>query len=257
MANAADRTVEHLGLSNHGGEGMSTTPLDPDKEGDDEDVRQSANISVAISNYVATAALGVLAGSVVLFTYVSGAFALEAGFYWLIGAGVVSLVASIFVGGRGSAAVAKAVGRAEYHPNEKSESYNWQAILTLLGLVLVLISAVARVTVARLHSDADRRLGALEKKWRSFVRRADTIRSMIGCSTGATYTVSEGMLIHGAPPAVAATVRARSSPARDRGRVARLASCRPADPCRTHPLGLTGELEWGSSRLDATARAIV
>jgi hypothetical protein len=143
---------------------MNTTPTDPDKEGDEEDVRQSANISVAISNYVATAALGVLAGSVVLFTYVSGAFALEAGFYLLIGAGVVSLVASIFVGGRGSAAVAKAVGRAEYHPNKKSQLYNWQAILTLLGLVLVLISAVAGVTVARLHSDADRRLAALEKE---------------------------------------------------------------------------------------------
>jgi hypothetical protein len=143
---------------------MSTPPYDPDKEGDPEDVRQSASISVAISNYVATAALGVLAGAVVLFTYVSGTFAVEDVFYGLIGAGVLLLVASIFVGGRGSAAVAKAVGRKEYHPNKKSEWYNWQAILTLLGLLLVIASAVAGVTVSRLHSDNDQRIRTLERE---------------------------------------------------------------------------------------------
>jgi hypothetical protein len=143
---------------------MSANANDPGKIGEPEDVRQSGTISVAISNYVATAALGVLAGAIVLFTYVSGTFTVEDRFYWLIGAGVVSLVASIFLGGRGSAAVAKAIGRKDYDPNKKSQLYNWQAILTLLGLLLVVVSAVAGVTVSRLHSDLDGRMRTLEKE---------------------------------------------------------------------------------------------
>jgi hypothetical protein len=143
---------------------MSASAYDPEKIGDPEDVRQSGTTSVAISNYVATAALGVLAGAVVLFTYVSGTFAVGSLFYWLIGAGVLILVASIFLGGRGSDAVAKAIGRKEYNPNKNSELYNWQAILTLIGLLLVVASAVAGVTVSRLHSDLDARIGTLEKE---------------------------------------------------------------------------------------------
>ena len=143
---------------------MSTALPNLDKEGDAEDVRESASISVAISNYVATAALGVLAGAVVLFTYVSGAFAVEDVFYWLIGAGVLFLVASIFVGGRGSGAVAKAVGDKEYCPKKKNKWYNWQATLTLLGLFFVLASVIAGVTVSQRHSDLDKRLGTLEKE---------------------------------------------------------------------------------------------
>jgi hypothetical protein len=143
-----------------------TAPPDPNKIGEPEDVRQSGAISVSISNYVATAALGVLAGAVVLFTYVSGTFSVEDAFYWTSGAGVLLLVASIVVGGRGSAAVAKGIGREEYNPNKKSQWYRWQAILTLLGLLLVVVSAIAGVTASRLHSDLDARMKTLEREVR-------------------------------------------------------------------------------------------
>ena len=126
-----------------------------------EDERQAASIQVAISNYVATASLAVLAGSVVLFTYVSQTFAPPWTFFAAITAGAVLLVASVFLGGRGSAEVAKEVGRGEWDSQRRIGEYNLQAALTLLGLVCVLVAAVVGTTAARRSSDLEQRVDRL------------------------------------------------------------------------------------------------
>ena len=76
-----------------------------------DDQRQAAAIKAAISTYVATAALAVLAGALALFTYIGQVFAPPWTFYLLMGSAAVVLVASIVIGGDGQDLLVARVAR--------------------------------------------------------------------------------------------------------------------------------------------------
>lgn len=82
-----------------------------------ESVRQAATIKDAISTYVATAALAVMAGALVIYTYVSSSFQESWLFHALIFIGLVRLVLSIFIGGRASGEVTDAVAVDIWNPS--------------------------------------------------------------------------------------------------------------------------------------------
>jgi len=104
---------------------------------------QAAILKVGISNYVGTATLAVLAGGVALFTYIQQNFKVSGVFYGFTAAAGVLLIASFFVGGRGSAKTANELAKGTWKEDTKIEAFNWQAILTLLGtLALVVATAV-------------------------------------------------------------------------------------------------------------------
>ncbi len=107
----------------------------------DENERSQANMKVSISNYVGTATLAVIAGAVALYTFILQNYSPRWYFYVATIAGLVSLVASFIVGGRGANSVADRVGRAEWAAASKTWEFNAQAILTMLGLVLVIVAA--------------------------------------------------------------------------------------------------------------------
>lgn len=129
-----------------------------------ENKRQAGAISASISTYVATAALAVLAGAVALFTYVTQNYVAEDWFYGLLAAGVAALVVAIFLGGKGSAAVAQAVGSGDYEPGTTSDFFSCQAGLTLIGLLLILAATAVGVTDARQTSAVAREVEALKTR---------------------------------------------------------------------------------------------
>jgi hypothetical protein len=127
----------------------------------DENERQAATIKVTISNYVATAALGVTAGAAVLYTYISQNFVTPTIFHLLMVGAVAALVLSIVLGGAGSDTIADKVAHDEWRKTTHLSSFNWQAILTLLGLLLVLGATVIGVGSDRQQSNVDKQLDAL------------------------------------------------------------------------------------------------
>jgi len=111
-----------------------------------DDQRVAVGLKVGISNYVATASLAVLAGSLALYTYIAQNFSPSWLFYVLIGLGSLALVASIFLGGMGTDfSVAKAATGEWDNPD--MWQFDWQAVLTIVALVFV-IAATARGTTS-------------------------------------------------------------------------------------------------------------
>jgi hypothetical protein len=129
-----------------------------------EDRRAAAAIVTGISNYVATAALAVLAGAVALFTFVTQFHKPGTAFYITIAAGAILLVAAIFVGGKGSQAVAESVGDETWDSSADVCEYDWQAILTLLGLVAVIAAVVIGVTAPERSDALAQRVLRLERQ---------------------------------------------------------------------------------------------
>jgi hypothetical protein len=129
-----------------------------------DDQRTAATIPAGISNYVASAALAVLAGATALFTYVSQQFDAPSTFDWAMGIGAGVLVLAIFLGGRGSATLTRQIADGTWDAEKKICTYNWQAILTLVGLVLVLVATVIGTTAEPSTDKTDHRLDKLERK---------------------------------------------------------------------------------------------
>lgn len=107
----------------------------------DENGRQAAGFKIGISNYVATATLAVLAGLVVLFTYIQQSFKTYLDFYICVASAVLSLVASLIFGGLGCDKVATKVLNNEPNTNLKVSFFDYQAKLALLGLIFVVAAA--------------------------------------------------------------------------------------------------------------------
>jgi hypothetical protein len=112
-----------------------------------EDARQAASIRVGISNYVGTASLAVLAGVVAVFTYYQQNYRPMVAFYVFVAGSGVAVIASLIVGGRGAASVARAVAKGTYARAGDAKAagaseFDLQSILSLLAVVLAAVGVV-------------------------------------------------------------------------------------------------------------------
>lgn len=105
-----------------------------------ENQRQAAVLKASISSYVGTATLAVLAGGVALFTYVQQNFNGSVAFYVFIIAAAVFLVASFIAGGKGANTTAEQLAAGTWTQHTKTKSFNWQAGLTLVGTVCLIVA---------------------------------------------------------------------------------------------------------------------
>jgi hypothetical protein len=116
----------------------------------DDDERQAALIKTSISSYVGTATIALIAGGVVLFTYIQQNFRPSYWFYGLMLVATGALVMSFIFGGRGANATAIELASGEWTKDTKTKAFNLQALLTLVGLiVLIVAAAVGTLTSAR------------------------------------------------------------------------------------------------------------
>jgi amino acid transporter len=114
---------------------------------------QAGVLKVGLSNYVATAALAVLAGAVALFSFVQQNYNPTTSFYVVFILAIGALVLSIIVGGRGAAGIVNGIAAGTWN-NSRTGIFNAQAILTLAGLCLVL-GATWLGTTSPEHRTAD------------------------------------------------------------------------------------------------------
>jgi hypothetical protein len=129
-----------------------------------ESKNQAASMKVGTSNYVASAALAVIGGAAALFTYISQTFDPPLGFDLVMLFALLCLVGSIVVGGLGADDVTSAVADATWTKSSAGAKFEWQAGLTLLGLVLVLIGTWVGATSARRESGLEERVQRLERQ---------------------------------------------------------------------------------------------
>lgn len=108
-----------------------------------EDQRSAATIYASLSSYVMTASLGVIAAQAALATFVLDKRDHLTGFYVCMIAGLISSVASIVFGGKGIAAIASGGFDGNWSLKPNGDSFNKQAILCLIGMVLLLASVFA------------------------------------------------------------------------------------------------------------------
>lgn len=127
-----------------------------------DDQRQAATLKVGISNYVATAALAVLAGGLGLFTYISQSFNPPASFYVLMGLTAAVLVSSIFLGGHGADDTVSKVAQDTWR-NEPIWQFNLQAMLTLMALVLLISATAVGATSPKESNSTERRFERIER----------------------------------------------------------------------------------------------
>jgi hypothetical protein len=125
---------------------------------------QAASMKVGISNYVASAALAVIGGAAALYTYISQTFDPPDAFWILMLAGLVSLVVSIFVGGLGADDATHAVATGNWTTNTSGNRFNYQSMLTLLGLILVLLATWIGASSDRRGSSVEDRLDKVEQQ---------------------------------------------------------------------------------------------
>lgn len=123
---------------------------------------QAASMKVGTSHYVATSALAVIGGASALYTYISQTFEPSTGFYVLMVLGLVALVLSIILGGRGADDATAAVATGSWSFSTGADVFNLQAILTLVGLVLVLAGTIVGAGSNRMQSTVEARVGVLE-----------------------------------------------------------------------------------------------
>ena len=107
-----------------------------------DDQRQAASLKVGITTYVGSATLALIGGAAALFTYVQQNFVASIGFYFLMSLSVLVLVASFVLGGKGANATVAKLAEGSWTAATKISEFNSQAILTLIGLVLILVAIV-------------------------------------------------------------------------------------------------------------------
>jgi signal transduction histidine kinase len=122
---------------------------------------EAASMQVSISSYVGTATLAVLAGAVALFTYISQQFEPKCGFYVLMIIGAVALVFSLFLGGKGSAAVASHVNSNSWSTSTKVDEFGGQALLALIGVFAVLAATAVGLASPRQDNSLEARVERL------------------------------------------------------------------------------------------------
>ena len=79
---------------------------------------------------------------------------------------VSALVVAIFLGGRGSDAVANDLAHGRSTKESHYSSFNLQALLTLVGLLLVLVATVVGTGSQKQESATDKQVDALAKQAR-------------------------------------------------------------------------------------------
>lgn len=131
-----------------------------------EEVRQAATMKVGISTYVATSALAVMAGTLVIYTFVASSFHEPRLFHGLIFLGLLLLVLSIVIGGRESGRITDAIADEDWKPENTKRGYfggpfSEQAILTLVGLVVVTAATITGVASDSEKSGTDKRIDDL------------------------------------------------------------------------------------------------
>jgi hypothetical protein len=121
-----------------------------------EEVRQAATMKVGISTYVATSALAVMAGTLVIYSFVASSFHESWLFHVLIFLGLLLLVLSVFIGGSESGRITDAIADGDWDPKDTKQGkfggrFSQQAMLTLGGLVVVTLA-----TITGVGSDAEK-----------------------------------------------------------------------------------------------------
>jgi predicted MFS family arabinose efflux permease len=129
-----------------------------------EGKRQAASMKVAISNYVASAALAVIGGAAALYTYISQTFEPPRAFWVLMVLGLACLVGSIVAGGLGADDATVAVADDTWTMNTSGGKFNGQAILTLVGLILVILATLIGASSDRRESSVEDRLEKIEQQ---------------------------------------------------------------------------------------------
>ena len=125
---------------------------------------QAASIKVGVSNYVGSAALGVLAGAAALYTYISQTFEPPTCFDIVMVVAVILLVAAIVFGGLGADNSANAVAAENWSSDSAGPWFNLQALVTLVGLVLVLVAAAIGANSQRREGTVEERVTKLERQ---------------------------------------------------------------------------------------------
>lgn len=131
---------------------------------------QAASIKVGISNYVGSAALAVIAGGAALYTYISQTFEPPTCFDVVMVIAVVLLVVAIVFGGLGADNSANAVAADNWSKDSAGQWFNLQAVLTVVGLVLVLVAAA-------IGANSQRREGAVEERVTRLERQVDRLEA--------------------------------------------------------------------------------
>jgi hypothetical protein len=126
-----------------------------------DDQRQAASVKVEIGNYVATAALGALAGAIALFTYVTQTFDPGKVFYGAMLLASMCLVGSIVFGGKGANATARLVGTSAWTVDSHVRPFTHQAALALVGLAFIAVAVTTGVTADRQDSGSAQRVDGL------------------------------------------------------------------------------------------------
>jgi hypothetical protein len=108
-----------------------------------DDARTATGLAVSLSGYVAAAALAVLAVQAGIATFVMDSREGLTWFYVFVAAAVGCLVLAIILGGRGSWSLIKNGYEGRWTINPSGGVFNWQAVLTLAGLVFVVLSSFA------------------------------------------------------------------------------------------------------------------
>lgn len=109
--------------------------------GSADDLRAASNLTTTLSGYLITAALAVLGGQAIVVTFVIDKRNQLEAFYAVSAVGTASLVCSIILGGAGIYEIVHAGARGEWKVSTKGGKFNLQAVLALLGAVLVVASA--------------------------------------------------------------------------------------------------------------------
>lgn len=102
-----------------------------------------------------TATLAMLAGGVALFTYVQQNFNVSGVFYGFTAAAAVLLIASFMAGGKGADTTAKKLAKGTWKKDTKTPAFNWQAILTLLGTVSLVVATAVGTSSHRVTTTKD------------------------------------------------------------------------------------------------------
>jgi hypothetical protein len=109
--------------------------------GSDDDKRTATGLVVSLTTYVTTAAVAVLGAQGVIVTFVLDR---RTSLFWFKSVSIVAtvmLVVSILLRGRGAFELIQAGARGDWRVKTRRGLFNWQALLTLAGATLVVVSA--------------------------------------------------------------------------------------------------------------------
>jgi hypothetical protein len=105
----------------------------------------AANLLAGIGSTLITLALGVLAGEIALFTYLSQNYQVGTWFYIVSGVAAFCLIMSMISGGAGIAKTANHVANSDWSTSTPNNKFNYQAYWGVGGLGLIVVAFVIAV----------------------------------------------------------------------------------------------------------------